>query len=123
MGRMQITWETTIRISGLHIETRVRDQMMALHFMEEVIAILQKGLAVVLLRHAPLMLCGVCGCLALVALACTHLALFALKQEHNAFTDGAIAVWRATLSALNMRMLPLVEMMTVGSVLTRREEE
>jgi hypothetical protein len=97
--------------------------MMALHFMEEVIAILQKGLAVVLLRHAPLMLCGVCGCLALVALACTHLALFALKQEHNAFTDGAIAVWRATLSALNMRMLPLVEMMTVGSVLTRREEE
>lgn len=123
MGRMRTTWVMIIRISGLRIKTRAWARMVALNLMKEVTAILQKGLAVVLLRHAPLMLCGVCSCLALMTLTCKYLALFALKQEDDAFTDGAIADWRATMSALDMRMLPLVEMMTVGSVLTRREEE
>jgi hypothetical protein len=53
MGRMRIIWETTIRISGLRIETRTWARMVALHFMEELIAILQKGLAILLLGHAP----------------------------------------------------------------------
>lgn len=64
--------------------------------MEEVSAILQKGLAIVLIGRIPRVLSRMCGGLPLVALADTKLPIRALQQEASAIADRAISRARQT---------------------------
>jgi len=77
---------------------------------------LQKGLAVVLFGHAPFVLCGVCGCLPLVALAGTQLAFLALQQEEGAIANCAITLRCSTLKTNIETMPPFVVVVAVRVV-------
>lgn len=81
---------------------------------------LQKSLAVVFLRHAPLVLCRVRGRLPLVAPAGTKLAFLVLQQEEGAITGCAITLGSGTLKTIIVAVLPFVVVVAVRSISTAR---